>query len=143
MKHHLLLNALANELEDIGVQVTHLARKDMLEPFDVQYQDLEEPTAKGGKIPDLQGQRWGSTHIGAVYTSAADLRTVPDLGTFVSHVVRNPSVALHVAVPFEHRNWVTEAILRMAEPQTCHRIWVWPFREAGRIYAPEPKLRVG
>ena len=141
--HQRLLNALANELEDIGVQVTHLAKNGMLEPFDMQYRDLEEPPAISGEAPDLQGQRWGSTHIGKVDTSVPDLRTVPDLGTFVNHVVRDPSVSLHVAVPFEHKNGMRHAILQMAGPQTCHRIWVWPFREAGRIYDPEPKLRVG
>ena len=138
-----LLNALANELEDIGVRVTHLAMSGAREQFDIQYQDLEEPPAIGGKALDLQGQRWESTHIGVVDTSVPDLRNVPDLGTFVSYVVRNPSVSLHVAVPFEHRNWMQKALLGMTEPQICHRIWVWPFRESGRIYAPEPKLRVG
>ena len=55
-----LLNALANELEDIGVRVTHLAMSGAREQFDMQYRDLPEPPARGGKVPDLQGQRWGS-----------------------------------------------------------------------------------
>ena len=123
--------------------MAHLARSGARELFDIQYQDLEEPPAIGEKVPDLQGKRWESTHIGVVDTSVPDLRNAPDLGTFVSHVVRNPSVSLHVAVPFEHRNGMKGAILQIAGRQTCHKIWVWPFRESGRIYAPEPKLRVG
>lgn len=141
--HQRLLNALANELEDIGVRVTHLAMSGAREQFDIQYQDLEEPPAIGGKALDLQGQRWESTHIGAVDTSVPDLRNVPDLGTFVSYVVRNTSISLHVAVPFECKIKMKDKILQMAGPQTCHRIWVWPFRESGRIYALEHKLRVG
>ena len=138
-----LLNAFANELEDIGVRVTHLAKSGAREPFDVQYWDLDEPPAIDGKAPDLQGQRWGSTHIGKVDTSAPDLRIMPRLDTFLHHVRGDPSVSLHVATLFEYKIVMKDTILQLAGRNTPHKIWVWPFRESGQTYTPEPKLRVG
>ena len=138
-----LLNALANELEDIGVRVTHLAKSGAREPFDVQYRDLDEPPAIGGKAPDLQGQRWGSTHIGKVEMSAPDLLIVPHLDTFLHHVVGDPSVSLHVAVPSGYKIEMKNTILQLAGRNTPHKIWVWPFSESGQTYTLEPKLRVG
>ena len=112
------------------------------EQFDIQYRNLKEPPAMGGKVPDLQGRRWESTHIGAVDTSAADLRTAPDLGALVRYVVANPSVSLHVAVAFDKRHKRT-ALLQMGGHGAYHRIWLWPFSAVDQTYDPEPRLRVG
>ena len=143
LKHQRLLNALANKLEDIGVRVTHLAMKDMLGQFDMRYWDLEEPPARSGKIPDLQGERGRSIHLGEADTSASGSHTASQLDTFVRHVVCHPSFSLHVAVPFEYRNRMKDMLLAMAGHQARRRIWVWPFREIGQTYDPEIKLRVG
>ena len=140
--HQRLLNALANELEDMGVVITHLARRGMREPFDMQYWDLEEPPARGGKIPDLQGEKSGSIHLGEADTSLYSSHTASQLDTFVRYVVRNPSFSLHVAVPFERKHYTKDKILPMAGRNDPSKIWVWPFREVGRTYIPEPKLRV-
>ena len=139
--HHLLLNALANELEDIGVRVTHLARNGVQEQFDMQYRDLPEPPARGGKTPDLQGERWGLIHLGKADASAYRSGIASQLDTLVRYVVGDPSVSLHVAVPFERKHEMQNAMLRTGGHQTCHKMWVWPFREVGRTYIPEPKLR--
>ena len=140
--HYLLLNALANELEDIGVRVTHLARNGMQEPFDIQYRDLPDPPARGSKTPDLQGERWGLIHLGKADASAYRSGITSQLDTVVRYIVDNPFVSLHVAVPFERRHETKNTILRTGGHQTYHKMWVWPFREVGQTYIPEPKLRV-
>lgn len=140
--HHLLLNALANELEDIGVRVTHLARNGMQEPFDMQYWDLPEPPARGGKTPDLQGERWGLIHLGKADASAYRSGIASQRDTLVSYVVGDPSISLYVAVPFERKHETKNTILKTGGYQTYHKIWVWPFREVGQTYIPDLKLRV-
>ena len=141
--HQRLLNALANELENIGVRVTHLARSGMREPFDIQYRDLPEPPPGGGKIPDLQGERWGSIHLGKAEASVYSSRIGSHLATLVRHVVSNPSVSLHVAVPFDRKINTRNTILPMVGPNASSKIWVWPFHKVGQTYAMDLKLRVG
>jgi len=140
--HQVLLNALANGLEREEVLVTGLARQGMQEPFDRKYWGVPPPQLVDWKTPDLQGECGERLILGEAEMSTYGSHTESQLDTFVSHVVRHPSVSLHVAVPFEYKNRMKDMLLAMARHQARHRIWVWPFRKVGQTYAPDPKLHV-
>ncbi len=143
-KHQVLLNALANELEEKEIDVTHLARHGMQEPFDVQYQNLPKPPTIYGKTPDLQGEDGrGRIHLGEADISVSDPHTKAQLRIFVRYVIRNPSVSLHVAVPFEYRHNAKNMIQRIVrERRTFGKIRILPFHVVGNTCIPSPILRV-
>ena len=125
-RHH-LLNALANELEKNGVQVTHLDTGDAPQMFDPKYRRLPKPPSIDGKVPDLRGvDKTGVIHLGEAETSASGSES--QLLAFAHRVMpeTDAPVPLHVIVPFEYTESMKNTMRRIGlGSQIGSRIRVW------------------
>lgn len=122
-----LINALANELEKNGVQVTHLETGGAPQMFDEKYRRLPKPPSIDGQVPDLRGvDKTGVIHLGEAETTASGSES--QLLAFAHRVMpgTDAPVPLHVIVPFEYTESIKNTMRRIGlGSQIGSRIRVW------------------
>ena len=128
-EHQELVNTLAKALESKeGITITHVAIQGTPEYFDEKYKKLPTPPEYDKRIPDLQGDKEGVTHIGEAEIDPDDDNVEDQLKAFSSWVMKEGEIPipLHIIVPKEKEDDIIEKIKQAGlNDKLNKKIFVW------------------